>query len=260
MDTHTAIATFTGRPDADAALPSHDGDFAAMRAEALRRLFPLHALGRAQRHASAVARRLHAWFRDATTADELERRIAGARGYPRELIDEAVLRDGRRVLVRPVLPRDAALQRAFVQAMSKTTRLFRFHGMVADLPEAVLRYLTEVDYIDHLALVGEVVEGGAARLVAEARWVRRADAPDSADFAIAIADDYQLGGLGNALLDRLQRSAAARGIRRLHGHVLRGNHRMRGWLLGRGWTVVDDPLDPAVVCVSGPCRTAAFSA
>jgi acetyltransferase len=220
----------------------------------MRQLFPLRSTGRAHPLASAVAVQVHAYLSEAHSVDDFERRLRLPQRYPRDLIGEVRLRDGRAVLVRPVLPRDAALQRAFVRSMSTTTRLFRFHGAVTDLPEPVLRYLTEIDYEGHLALVGEVVDGEDARQVAEARWVRRAGEGDRADFAIAIADDYQHSGLGNAMLDRLQRSALANGVDRLCGHVLRNNRRMLGWLQGRGWTVEDDPSDPEVVCVERGLR------
>jgi ribosomal protein S18 acetylase RimI-like enzyme len=169
-----------------------------------------------------------------------------------ELVEDVRLRDGRVVLVRPVLPSDAALQRAFVRSMSAATRRNRFHGGVADLPVAVLRYMTEVDHVDHLALVGEIEDGSGPRQVGEARWVRRVDAPGRADFAIAIADDCQHRGLGNALLDMLERSAAARGIERLCAHVLHTNRRMLGWLEAREWHIGRDPDDPGVVCAERP--------
>ena len=226
-----------------------DTTLAERRAEAMRQLFPLRSTGRANPLASAVAVHVHGYLSEARSADELERRLRLPQRYPRDLIGEVRLRDGRAVLVRPVLPHDAALQHAFVRSMSTTTRLFRFHGVVSDLPEPVLRYLTEIDYEGHLALVGEVMDGDDARQVAEARWVRRVDERDRADFAIAIADDYQQSGLGNAMLDRLQRSALAKGVHRLCGHVLRNNRRMLGWLKERGWTVEDDPSDPEVVYV-----------
>jgi acetyltransferase len=112
-----------------------------------------------------------------------------------------------------------------------------------------------VDHHDHLALLGEVKTGSGPRQVAEARWVRRADEPDHADFAIAIADDYQRSGLGNSLLDMLQRSAAARGIGRLCGCVLRNNLRMSGWLEARGWHVESDLDDPGALCVGLSLRS-----
>ena len=232
--------------------PQPDPRVEAARGAALRRLFPMRHVGRGSRATSRAALRVHAYLAAATTIEELERRLHLPQRYPTELIDEVRLRDGRAVLVRPVLPADAAMHRAFVQSMSPATRRYRFHAGVADLPDPVLRYLTEVDHVDHLALVGEVEEANGARLVAEARWVRREDEPATADFAIAIADDCQQGGLGNALLDLLQRSAAARGIDRLCGHVLRNNVRMSNWLEARGWRIGHDPDDPGVVCTELP--------
>lgn len=243
-------------PPAAATLePQPDPRVEELRGAAMRRLFPQRLAGRASRAMSRVALRVHAYLAEATTIENLERRLRMLLHYPTELIDEVRLRDGRSVLVRPVLPPDASMHRAFVQSMSPTTRRYRFHAGVADLPDPVLRYLTEVDHVDHLALVGEVEEGAGVRLVAEARWVRREDEQDTADFAIAIADDCQRGGLGNTLLDMLQGSAAARGIDRLCGYVLRNNVRMCRWLEARGWRMGHDLDDPGVICAELPLVT-----
>jgi len=235
--------------------PQPDPRVEELRGAAMRRLFPMSQAGRANRAMSRVALRVHAHLAEAATIEDLERRLPPR--YPTELVDEVRLRDGRSVLVRPVLPPDASMQRAFVRSMSPTTRRNRFHAGVADLPDTVLRYLTEVDHVDHLALVGEVEEAAGVRLVAEARWVRREAERGTADFAIAVADDFQLGGLGKVLLDMLQRGAAARGIDRLCGHVLRNNVRMSGWLEARGWRMSHDPDDPGVVCAELPLATSA---
>jgi len=235
--------------------PQPDPRLEERRGTAMRRLFPKHHVGRADGAMSRVALRVHAYLAEARTIEDLEGRLHLPGHYPTELVDELRLRDGRSVLVRPVLPADASMHRAFVRSMSPTTRRNRFHAGISDLPDPVLRYLTEVDHVDHLALVGEVEEATGARLVAEARWVRRGDEPDTADFAIAIADDCQHGGLGNALLDMLQRSAVARGIDRLCGHVLRNNVRMSGWLEARGWHMSADQDDPGVACAELPLAT-----
>lgn len=156
------------------------------------------------------------------------------------------LADGRGVWVRPVRPADAELHQAFVRALSPLARMRRFHGPVAELPAAALRYLTEVDQSSHVALLAQT-RVGRPRQVAEARWVRRADEPDVADFAVAVADDYQRCGLGECLLDLLEEAARARGIRRLHGSVLRSNHPMIRWLARRGWSFVHDAGDASAL-------------
>jgi acetyltransferase len=170
--------------------------------------------------------------------------------YPTTLIDRVRLRDGRSVTIRPVLPQDAALQRAFVAALSPATRYRRFHGPVNELPEATLIYMTEVDYESHMALLATTIDSGGQEIqVAEARWVRREppDSTDVAEFALAVADDWQGAGLGALLLGKLAASATAQGIRRLSGDVLADNDRMCR-LLGRsGWHQTPDHFNARLI-------------
>lgn len=170
--------------------------------------------------------------------------------YPTTLIDRVQLRDGRYVTIRPVLPQDAALQRAFVATLSPATRYRRFHGPVNELPEATLRYMTEVDYASHMALLATTIDSGGREIqVAEARWVRREppDLSDVADFALVVADDWQRAGLGLVLLDKLAASAAAQGVRRLSGDVLADNDAMSGLLKRNGWHQTPDHFDTRVI-------------
>jgi acetyltransferase len=167
---------------------------------------------------------------------------------PTSLIETLQLKDGRSVLVRPVLPQDAELQQSFVRTLSPLSRRRRFHAPIAELPASTLRYMTEVDYESHLALVAEVFVDGAARQVAEARWVRRSDEPGMADFALAVADDWQRSGLGTCLLRRLEDSACDHGVRRLFGDVLVSNQPMVDFLRRAGWKLRRDPLDLSSLC------------
>lgn len=234
-----------------------DARFVEQLGAVMRQLFPKLASRGATRRDSVVARQVYAFLAGARNVGELLQRARPRLQYPSALVQEVVLRDRRPVLIRPVLPQDASLQQAFVRAMSPATRLFRFHAVVAELPEDVLRYLTEVDHVHHVALLVETLDDAAPRQVGEARWVRRVDEPDCADFAIAIADDFQHSGLGHRLLDLLQQSATERGIRRLCGHVLRDNRRMLGWLESRGWVMGTDEFDPGVVSVEFTLRATA---
>jgi acetyltransferase len=170
--------------------------------------------------------------------------------YPTTLIDRVQLRNGRSVTIRPVLPQDAALQRAFVAALSPAARYRRFHGAVNELPEATLSYMTEVDYASHMALLATTIDSGGREIqVAEARWVRREppDSTDVADFALAVADDWQRAGLGALLLGKLVDSAGAQDIRRLSGDVLADNDAMCRLLKGNGWHQRPDRFDARLI-------------
>jgi RimJ/RimL family protein N-acetyltransferase len=163
--------------------------------------------------------------------------------YPTGLIHPVWLADGRRVLVRPVLPQDRDAEQAFVAGLSPASRYRRFHVGLRTLPQALLQKLTEVDHRSHVALVAQRVGDDdlddEPAIVADARYVRTAG-DDSAEFAVAVADGWQRQGLGQQMLERLARHAARHGVRRLVGDVLVDNApmialvaRLNGKLLAR---------------------------
>ena len=93
----------------------------------------------------------------------------------------------------------------------------RFLTPKSSFSRAELRYLTEVDGRDHVALVVESPAQPVRRLIAVGRFVRLADDPDAAEVAIVVADDWQQRRLGSTLAELL--AARARGTRHspLHG-------------------------------------------
>jgi len=132
---------------------------------------------------------------------------------------ETTLRDGSRVLVRPIAPTDRDAIVAGFAAMSPETRFRRFFSPVDELSERDLDYLTQVDHHDHEALVAEDVETGAGLGVA--RYVRLS--PEEAEPAIVVVDAAQGRGLATVLLDALVARAREEGIRRFCAPVLASN-------------------------------------
>src|SRR3954469_19212440 len=61
-----------------------------------------------------------------------------------------------------------------------------------------LRYLTEVDFVDHYALVA-VLARSPEVVVGVGRWVRSTETPTDAEIAIVVADDLQGRGVGTQL-------------------------------------------------------------
>jgi RimJ/RimL family protein N-acetyltransferase len=90
----------------------------------------------------------------------------------------------------------------------------RFLTLKRSFSRDELRYLTEVDGRDHVALVAEYPGEPVRRLIAVARFVRASDDPQAADVAIAVADEWQGRGLGSLLADLLVEEARRAGIRR----------------------------------------------
>jgi len=159
------------------------------------------------------------------------------------------LLDGRHVHLSPVRPQDADAERDFVGALSLTSRYRRFHFGLRELTPEQSRAMTEIDQHHHVAFVGRPSEGPQAPIVADARYVLRADSAD-AEFAIAIADGWQGAGLGRALLTRLLAHAREQGVRRLFGEVLWSNPAMLALARSMGAQVMRNPGDATSVRVT----------
>jgi acetyltransferase len=154
---------------------------------------------------------------------------------------------GRAVLLRAITAADAAAEQRFVGALSLDSRHKRFHVGLHQLTPELLRRMTDVDQQRHVALVAQEVGGDESaqpRLVADARYVLPDGQTDEAEFAIAVADDWQSLGLGRTLMARLAAHAKRQGLRALFGDVLVQNRRMLVLMRGLGAVARRHPDGP----------------
>ena len=92
-------------------------------------------------------------------------------------------------------------------------------------------------------------------VVGEAR-VALSCAERAGEFSMSIADDWQHLGVGSALLQEIERKAAADGIELLFGDTLRTNEGMIGLALGRGFRLAPG-LEPRLVRIQKRLEDAA---
>src|SRR5437868_323474 len=121
------------------------------------------------------------------------------------------LSDGTRIELRQIRADDKAGLTAAYGRLSECSRLRRFLGPKPRLTASDLRYLTEVDGVNHYAVVA--LRG--PDIVGVARWVRLVDDPEEAEVAVVVGDALQGKGLGKILARNLADAARARGIRRI---------------------------------------------
>ncbi len=143
------------------------------------------------------------------------------------------LRDGTRVLIRPIAADDKELLVRGFEQLSEQSRYRRFLAPVPNLSDAQLKYLTEVDHDAHDALLA-VDAGEPSRGYGVARYVRLHQEPEIAEAAVTVIDEYQGKGLGTLLLALLARLAVSRGIRSFRAYVLSENRPMRDLLESLG--------------------------
>lgn len=166
--------------------------------------------------------------------------------YPAELERKRYLFDGSEVLIRPIRADDKALEQDFVQHLSPDSRYRRFMSTLKELPPGKLRYLTEIDYVKHLALVAIIEQDGVQTEIGVARYVANPDGV-SCEFAIALDDAWQGSGLAGILMLTLLDAARARGMQRMEAFILASNDKMIKFAKQLGFSVHRDPDDPGMV-------------
>jgi GNAT superfamily N-acetyltransferase len=143
--------------------------------------------------------------------------------------ETVTLRNGQRVRLRAVRPEDKRNLVRGLHRLSPASRLSRFFAMKKRLTETELRYLTEVDVVNHFAIGALTLRDDDAEGegIAIGRFVRLDSPPDSAEPAIVVVDAWQGQGLGRMLLERLIDAARERGIRSFHAEFLADNAAIR---------------------------------
>ena len=138
-----------------------------------------------------------------------------------------ILKDGTRVVIRPILPEDADDLQATFKRLSVESIYLRFHSFKKELPDQEAHDLATLDYTTRMAFVAICYENGQELVVGVARYALLDLAkPDMAESAVVVADEYQNRGIGKLLLRRLVTYARAKGIGQLRGNLQVGNTRM----------------------------------
>lgn len=182
------------------------------------------------------------------------------------MIEQVQLPDGTDAFVLPLQRTDRAALVAEFETLGPESRRRRFLAPVVHLSDAMLEHLVDdVDGVDHVALVLCVeTSPDVYDPVALARMVRYEDAPDAADLAVTVKDDWQGRGVATVLLEVLMRHRPV-GVRRIVTDVFKDNpaslHMLRRLGpstqtdLGSGLYGVSvelDPVAPDAVPVAAP--------
>jgi GNAT superfamily N-acetyltransferase len=147
------------------------------------------------------------------------------------------LDDGLRVVLRGILPTDGRLLREGFGRMSMRSRLMRFFAPLHTLSDETVRYLTEVDGTNHVAIVAVSPPPAGRpsdRGFGVARFIRSSADPVRAELAITVTDDMQGRGLGRRLLEAVAIAARERGIEAFEMSVYWTNARVHAFLRRMG--------------------------
>jgi acetyltransferase len=163
------------------------------------------------------------------------------RPYPKEWERAAALRDGTRILVRPVRPEDEPLYEPFFAAVTPQDLRLRFFAPVKEFGHRFIARLTQIDYARAMAFVAiEETMGnmlGVIRLHADANY-------DSGEYAVLVRSDLKGRGLGYLLMQLIIEYARVEGLKTIEGQVLSENTAMLAMCKELGFDIALDPRDP----------------
>lgn len=133
------------------------------------------------------------------------------------------LNDGTPVCIRRVRREDEARLREGIAQLSPQSRYLRFFSGMREAPPQVLRVLASPDGHDHIAwgaLRSDLPDTPALGVV---HAFRDADAPEMAEFSVAVLDAYHGRGLARLLTAVLLLDCAREGLSQFTVHILPEN-------------------------------------
>jgi GNAT superfamily N-acetyltransferase len=150
------------------------------------------------------------------------------------------LKDQRPVIIRAVRPSDKGLIIEALRRLSAESIYFRLFAAKKEFTDADLKEITEVDFLNVVALVAVLEQNGSERIVGEGRYIRSGEAGtmQKAEVALLVDDAFHGFGIATLLLKHLIAIAREAGITHFEAEVLRSNRAMLNILVRSGYPVV----------------------
>jgi acetyltransferase len=166
--------------------------------------------------------------------------------YPVHLVSTHTLADGTKIVLRPIRPEDATIEKNFIWKLSAQSRYFRFMQEIKELNQEMLVRFTQLDYDRELAMLAVLGNGTADETgLGVARYIMNPDGK-SCEFALVVADEWQGKGIGTRLMQVLMQAARQRGFDEMTGEVITENTNMLQLVSELGFSVRRKQDDPTV--------------
>ena len=162
---------------------------------------------------------------------------------------EVTLRDGARVLLRPLQPEDAALYPDFLANVSHDDLRLRFFAPLRQLSHEMVERLVHYDPARAMAFIATDLASG--RMLGVVR-LHDDEGGASGEFAIIVRTELKGHGLGWRMMQHMIANAKQKGLKSVRGQVLAENATMLAMCEQFGFHISDDPIERAVKQVMLP--------
>ncbi|MGF1873074.1 bifunctional acetate--CoA ligase family protein/GNAT family N-acetyltransferase [Photobacterium indicum] len=152
------------------------------------------------------------------------------RPYPKEHEESFTLKDGRKILLRPILPEDEPKHKDFISHVSVDDLYKRFFSDVGEFNHEALANFTQIDYDREMAFVATSLitndEGKPEEIIIGV--TRALSDPENieSEFAILVRSDLKGVGLGRILMEKIIRYCTQSGVKRITGMTMPSNRGM----------------------------------
>ena len=146
--------------------------------------------------------------------------------YPTKYMRYVTLKDGQKVLLRPIKPEDENMWLDMFKSFSEETVRFRFFRIIKDTPHEVRTRYCNIDYDREIGIVAEVEKDGKKQILGVVRIIQDPAQQDEAEFAVVVTDECQRLGLGSEFLDFIIEIAKDKNLSKINGIVLKDNFPM----------------------------------
>ncbi len=155
----------------------------------------------------------------------------GVRSYPFQYVEPWRMKNGTKVVMRPIRPEDEPLMVRFHERLSDQSVYLRYFHPIGLRQRIAHERLARICFTDHnreIVLVAEHKDQrtGDREIIAVGRLNKLHNSKD-AEFAVLVSDKYQRCGLGTELLSRLLKIGRKEGIERVIADILPENRGMQ---------------------------------
>jgi acetyltransferase len=165
------------------------------------------------------------------------------RPYPSQWRRHLEIRDGWRVLARPIRPEDEPSIHEFLKHVTSHDLRLRFFAPMKEFTHAFIARLTQLDYARAMAFVAfdentnEML--GVVRLHSDSIY-------ETGEYAILLRSDLKGRGLGWALMQLIIEYAKSEGLKAISGDVLSENTVMLAMCRSLGFEIKADPVEHGI--------------
>lgn len=124
------------------------------------------------------------------------------------------LRDGTRVLIRPIRAEDRQREQDFIDRLSPESRRFRFMDTFKHASPALIDQLVDIDDNTQVAIVALVHDNGELREIGVSRY-SATNTDQQCECAVTVADDWHQRGLAALLMHHLIKLARQNGYKQM---------------------------------------------